>query len=211
MNGLAMLPWLAGAFLVGSIPASYLVARWIGGIDLRTVGSGNLGATNLYRAMGWKGALPAGLFDVSKGALPVLVAQQIPSTPEWFPLAMGGASVLGHVFSPFLGFRGGKGVATAAGAFLALAPLSVVIAAVVFVAVVKLSGYVSLGSMVATATFFASVPLMYPGHRPLLFAAGAVFVFILITHRQNVKRLLAGTENRFGRRTAEQPGHRGAA
>ena len=202
---LSLVPWLIGAFLLGSIPASYLVGRMFG-VDLRQVGSGNIGATNLYRATGWKGALPAGLFDVAKGAVPVLLARQLAATTDAFALAMGGAAVLGHVFSPFMRFKGGKGVATAAGVFLALAPWSLLIALVVFASEVKLSGYVSLGSMVAAAAFFASVPLVYPGQRVLLIAAGTVFGFILFTHRENVKRLVAGTENRFGRRASTTSG-----
>jgi glycerol-3-phosphate acyltransferase PlsY len=193
--------WIVGAFLLGAVPASYLVARWIGGINLREFGSGNLGATNLYRAMGWKGAVPAALFDVGKGAVAVIVVRDQHIHP-WFPLAAGAAAVLGHVFSPFVGFKGGKGVATAAGAFAALVPLSVLVAGVVFAVVVKVSGYVSLGSMIAAGAFVASVPILYPGDTLMLAAAGALFLFIVYTHRENVKRLRAGTENRFGRRTA---------
>jgi len=193
--------WIVGAYLLGAIPASYLVARWIGHIDLRQFGSGNLGATNLYRAMGWKGAVPAALFDVGKGAIAVLVVRQQEIHP-WFPLAAGAAAVFGHVFSPFVRFKGGKGVATAAGAFAALSPLSILVAGVVFAAVVKLSGYVSLGSMIAAGAFFVSMPLLYPRNSLLLAAAAGVFLFIVYTHRENVKRLRAGTENRFGRKAA---------
>jgi glycerol-3-phosphate acyltransferase PlsY len=193
--------WIVGAYLLGAIPASFLVARWLGQLDLRAVGSGNLGATNLYRAMGWKGAIPAALFDVGKGAMAVLVVRQQDIHP-WFPLAAGTAAVLGHVFSPFVRFRGGKGVATAAGAFAALSPLSVLVAGIVFALVVKLSGYVSLGSMLGAGAFLASVPLLYPGDRLMLAAAAGVFLFIVYTHRENVQRLRAGTENRFGRKPA---------
>lgn len=203
--GLSHVLWVAGAYLAGSIPASYLVARWFGGVDLHQVGSGNIGATNLYRAMGWKGALPAGLFDVAKGAVPVILAQRTGNS-AWFPLVVGIAAVLGHVFSPFLHFKGGKGVATAAGVFTALAPWSVLVAAGAFGLVVKLSGYVSLGSMIAAAVLFASVPIVYPGNTVILGASAAVFVFILVTHRANVKRLLAGTENRFGRKPVSSDG-----
>ena len=193
--------WIVGAYLLGAIPASYLVGKWLGHLDLRAVGSGNLGATNLYRAMGWKGAIPAALFDVGKGAVAVLVVRHQGIHP-WFPLAAGAAAVLGHVFSPFVRFRGGKGVATAAGAFAALSPLSVLVAGIVFALVAKLSGYVSLGSMIAAGAFLASVPLLYPGDSLMLAAAAAVFVFIVYTHRENVTRLRAGTENRFGRKPA---------
>jgi glycerol-3-phosphate acyltransferase PlsY len=191
--------WLVGGYLAGSIPASYIVAR-LGGVDLRAVGSGNIGATNLYRAMGWKGAVPAGLFDVAKGAVPVMLAQRYAS-PEWFALVVGLSAVLGHVFSPFLGFKGGKGVATAAGVFTAIMPWSVLVALGVFLLVVKVSGYVSLGSILAAGALLAATPLVYPGNFLMIGGAAAIFLFILVTHRENVKRLLAGTENRFGRRS----------
>ena len=194
--------WLAGAYIAGSIPTSFWVARVFGGVDLRGFGSGNLGATNLYRAMGWKAAIPVGVFDVLKGTAPVLLFERYAGASAGWPLAVGVAAVLGHVFSPFVRFRGGKGVATAAGVFLALAPLSLLVALVTWALVLWLSGYVSLGSMVAAAAFLASVPILYAGSRERLWAALATFVFIVFTHRSNIRRLLAGTESRFGRRGA---------
>jgi glycerol-3-phosphate acyltransferase PlsY len=148
--------------------------------------------------------VPAGLFDVAKGAVPVLLAVNY-TTPVWFALVVGAAAVMGHVFSPFVRFKGGKGVATAAGVFLGLAPLSILAALAVFALVVKLSGYVSLGSMTAAAIFFASVPLLYPGNSVLLISGAVVFGFIVYTHRANIGRLLSGTENRFGRSHAPRP------
>jgi len=193
----ARLLWCLGAYLAGSIPTSFVVARVFAGKDLREFGSRNLGATNLYRLMGWKGAVPAGIFDIAKGAVPVLLAVKY-TTPVWFPLIVGASAVIGHVFSPFVRFKGGKGVATAAGVFLGLAPLSILAALVVFGIVVKASGYVSLGSMIAAGAFFASVPLLYPGNTMLLVSGALIFAFIVYTHRANVARLRAGTENRFG-------------
>jgi glycerol-3-phosphate acyltransferase PlsY len=195
--------WMAGAYLLGSVPTSYLVARIGRGVDLRTFGSQNLGATNLYRLMGFGAAVPVGLFDLLKGTVPVLLAARFAGGPAWLLLLIGVCAVLGHVFSPFVGFRGGKGVATAAGVFLALAPLSLVVAAVVWAAVLKVTGYVSLGSMVAAGAFLASVPFLYPGRTSTLVAAALTFVFIVFTHRTNVRRLLAGTEHRFGTRRPE--------
>jgi glycerol-3-phosphate acyltransferase PlsY len=200
-----LLPWLLGAYLLGSCPTSYLVARAVRGVDLRTFGSGNLGATNLYRLMGLAAAIPVAAFDVLKGTVPVLVSARLAGGPTWFPLAVGICSVLGHVFSPFVGFRGGKGVATAAGVFLALVPWCLAVALAVWAVVVKLSGYVSLGSISAAAAFVVAVPLLYPGRDDAVAAAAVTFVFIVFTHRANVRRLLAGTENRFGR-----PKERGA-
>ncbi len=193
--------WLIGAYLVGAIPTSFVVARLFGGIDLRTFGSGNLGATNLFRAMGWKAAIPVGAFDVAKGAAPVLLAQRWTGGPTWWPLAVGLVAVAGHVFSPFVGFRGGKGVATAAGVFAALAPWALVVAIVAWALVVKATGYVSLGSMLAAGVFLAAMPIVQRDvPASTLIAGAAVLGFIVYTHRANIRRLLAGTEARFGRR-----------
>ena len=110
--------WLLASYLLGSIPTSHLLSRFIAGIDLRQHGSGNLGATNLYRVLGWKYAVPAGLVDIAKGAIPVLVFGPQLSDSKLFALACGVAAILGHVFSVFVGFKGGKGVATALGVIL---------------------------------------------------------------------------------------------
>lgn len=195
--------WLAGAYVAGAIPTSLLVARAFGHVDLRTFGSGNLGATNLYRAMGWRAAVPVGLFDVAKGAVPVLLAQRWGGGGASWPLIVGLMAVAGHVFSPFVGFRGGKGVATAGGVFLVLAPWSLLAALALWALVVKVTGYVSLGSIIAAAVALASVPLLHPGApRSTLLAAAGIFAFIVFTHRANIRRLLKGTESRFGNRQA---------
>jgi len=195
--------WVAAAYLLGATPTSYLVARVFRGVDLREFGSKNLGATNLYRLMGWKGAVPVGLYDIAKGTAPVLLAARLHPAPGWFPLFIGLCAVLGHVFSPFVRFRGGKGVATAAGVFVALAPLCVLVALVVWGIVLKLSGYVSLGSMIAAVAFAASAPLLYPGSDATFYAALVTALFIVFTHRANLRRLVAGTENRFGKKREE--------
>ena len=191
-------PWLAAAYLLGAIPSSYLLARWMGGIDLRKVGSGNLGATNLYRQLGWKAAIPAGLFDVLKGAVPTLAAARFAAEPAWLPIAFGLAAVLGHVYSPFVGFKGGKGVATAAGVFLALAPASLGAAAVVWVGLLLGTGYMSVASMGGAAAFVIATALLYPGKPLVVGVAAVVCGFIVFTHRSNILRLLSGTEARFG-------------
>jgi glycerol-3-phosphate acyltransferase PlsY len=195
--------WVLGAYLLGATPTSYLVARAARGVDLRTFGSKNLGATNLYRLMGWKGAVPVALYDIAKGTVPVLLAVKFHPVPAWFPLLIGLCAVLGHVFSPFVGFRGGKGVATAAGVFVALAPLCALVAVVTWGIVLKLSGYVSLSSMIAAVAFAGSAPLLYPESRATWYAAAVTAVFIIFTHRANLRRLIAGTENRFGGKTPE--------
>jgi len=194
------LAWLPAAYLLGAVPSSYLLARWMGGLDLRTVGSRNLGATNLYRVLGWKAAIPAAAFDVAKGAVPVVLAVRTGVGPSWWPLAVGLAAVLGHVYSPFVGFRGGKGVATAAGVFLALAPAPLGVAAVVWVSLLKATGYMSVASMTGAVAFAVAMPLLRADRPSLIVAGGLVCAFILFTHRSNIRRLLAGTESRFGGR-----------
>lgn len=195
--------WIAAAYVIGAIPTSYLAGRLGRGIDLREHGSRNLGATNVYRVLGWRYAVPVGAFDVTKGAAPVLVAQHQASGSSWMPLAVGLAAVIGHVFSAFVGFKGGKGVATAAGAVGALAPVALAVSAVIWVAVVAATGFVSLGSLLGAAAFPVAVWRTVPHDVPLLVFSGALALFIGFTHRANIARLVAGTENRFGR-------HRGA-
>ena len=120
---------LLASYLLGAIPTSHLVSRLFAKIDLREHGSGNLGATNLYRVLGWKYAIPVALFDIAKGAIPVLVFAPRVTVSQLFALACGVAAILGHVFSAFVGFKGGKGVATAAGVMLGLTPLALAVAA----------------------------------------------------------------------------------
>lgn len=195
--------WILVAYLVGATPTSYLAGRLARGIDLRTQGSKNLGATNVYRVLGWRWALPVALVDILKGFLPVALLARWAHGPAWLSVTLGGAAVVGHVFSPYVGFRGGKGVATAAGMFLALAPLAVLLALPVWAVCVWLSGYVSLGSIVTAALFPVWVRLTRPDAPYTLYASIALAVLIVVSHRANVARLLAGTENRFGHRRKE--------
>jgi len=197
---LGAIAWLPAAYLLGAIPTSYLVARLVAGVDLREFGSRNLGATNLYRLLGWGGAVPVALFDVAKGAAPVLLWAAAGRGPAWWALAIGVAGVLGHVFSPFVRFRGGKGVATAAGVFLACVPGAIGADAVVWIVLVAATGYVSLGSVSAAVAFPILVALLYPSRPEILWAAMAVAAFVIFNHRSNLRRLATGTEARFGRR-----------
>jgi glycerol-3-phosphate acyltransferase PlsY len=203
---MAAVPWLVASYLLGAIPTSYLAGRLFRGIDLREHGSRNLGATNLYRVLGWRYAVPVGLFDAAKGLVPVLVFAPRVSASEVFALVCGLTAVLGHVFSVFVGFKGGKGVATAAGVMLGLAPVALGVAIVVWVALVFLTGYVSLGSIAAAAVFPIAVLLLEPPVQPvMLWLDVAVAAAIIWFHRGNIQRLLKGTENRFGRRAAAAP------
>lgn len=191
---------LALSYLMGAFPTSYLAGRLFRGIDLREHGSKNLGATNVYRTLGWRFAVPVALVDIAKGAVPVLVVGPAASGAPWFPLACGALAVVGHVFSVFVGFRGGKGVATSAGVVLGLAPAAVGVCLVLWAILVRTTGYVSLGSIVAVAVFPALVWLFYPLHRPSIWLYILLAVVIIWLHRSNIRRLLAGTESRFGRR-----------
>ncbi|HEX9582604.1 MAG TPA: glycerol-3-phosphate 1-O-acyltransferase PlsY [Gemmatimonadales bacterium] len=189
--------WLAAAYLLGAVPTSYWVAR-LAGIDLRRFGSRNLGATNLYRAMGWKAAAPAGLFDVAKGVIPVLLFAPRAGPAPWLPMALGTAAVSGHVFSLFVGFKGGKGVATAAGVLIVLAPIPFLISAGVWFTTLRLTGFMSAASLIAAATFPLATALLGPDDPFTLTAAVVLAGFIMFTHRANIQRLLHGTEPRFG-------------
>ena len=198
--------WLAAAYLVGAFPTSYLVGRLARGIDLREHGSKNLGATNVYRVLGWGWAIPVAVVDVLKGALPVALFAPWAGGPAWTPIALGVAAVLGHVYSPYVRFKGGKGMATAAGMFLALAPLAVLLAIPVWAACVWLTGYVSVASITVALAFPFAVWFTRPGASAVLIASVALALFIVIAHRANIRRLLAGTENRFGRRGSAAAG-----
>jgi glycerol-3-phosphate acyltransferase PlsY len=199
--------WLVVSYFVGAIPTSYLAGRIFRGIDLREHGSKNLGATNVYRTLGWKYAIPVGLVDIAKGAVPVLLLAPRASDSQLFALACGVAAIVGHVFSVFVRFRGGKGVATAAGVMLGLAPLSLGVALVIWIVVLKLSGYVSLASIAAAAGFPVAVYLLERPDQPqILWLDALVAAAIIWLHRANIRRLLNGTESRFGRR-AVPPAH----
>jgi glycerol-3-phosphate acyltransferase PlsY len=201
VNGQLVL-WVIASYLVGAIPTSYLTVRLLKGQDLRTLGSGNLGATNLYRVLGWKYAVPVGIFDLLKGAVPVLFFAPLAGGGDRTAILLGLAAVVGHVFSVFAGFKGGKGVATGAGVVLGLAPWAFVAALITWIILVKASGYVSLGSLGAALMLPPAVYLLHPERRPMIWLFAGLAGAIVIFHRANIRRLLAGTENRFGRRAA---------
>ena len=203
---MAPLGWLVASYLIGSFPTSWLAGRLLRGIDLREHGSRNLGATNVYRVLGWKYAIPVGAIDILKGAIPVWLFGGRASDIPVFPLLCGLAAVVGHVFSLFVGFKGGKGVATAAGVMLGLTPAALGVAVVVWAALVYLTGYVSVGSIAAAAIFPLAVYLLEPPDQPaMLWLDIAVAAAIVWFHRGNIQRLFKGTENRFGRHAASSP------
>ena len=189
------------AYLVGSIPSAYLAGK-AKGVDLRTVGSGNLGATNVFRTLGWKIGLSVYIADCLKGFLPVALLPAASGTTEiGWRIACGVAAIAGHVKPVFLlGKGGGKGVATASGVFLALAPMAMLFSMLSFAAVVALSGYVSLGSLVSAVVLVVAVAIRGSGGLPLLLTVTLVAAFVFWTHRANIGRLRNGTEHRFGKR-----------
>jgi len=194
-----LLVWLAASYLLGAIPTSYLTVKLATGQDLRQLGSGNLGATNLFRQLGWAFAIPVGLFDLAKGAIPVIVFGPRAGGGEVVPLLLGAAAVVGHVFSVFVRFKGGKGVATGAGVVLATAPWAFLVALVVWAVVTRWSGYVSLGSIIAAAALPPAVWLLHPERRGIVWLLALLAVAIIALHRANIRRLVEGTESRFGR------------
>jgi glycerol-3-phosphate acyltransferase PlsY len=191
-----VLPILFG-YGIGSLPLGYLVASRAKGIDLRRVGSGNVGATNAYRSAGLAAAVIVILVDVAKGASSVFFAARF-ATGAADPIAAGIAAVIGHVYPVWLRFHGGKGVATACGVFWMLAPLATAISASLFVLVVWITRYVSLGSVVATV---ALPPLAWFTEKsmPVVIGAAVAAVFIVQRHRANLARLQQGVERRLGR------------
>jgi glycerol-3-phosphate acyltransferase PlsY len=186
---------LLAAYLLGSIPFSYLVARHFGVADVRKVGSGNVGATNVMRSAGKTAGLLAFLLDASKGALAALAAQRL-NEGETLPALAAATAVLGHMHPVWLGFRGGKGVATGCGAFLPLAPKASLAGFVVFAFTAAASRYVSLGSIAGTIAL--AVAAFAYGPRPVAWAATAIGALVIAKHRSNLERLRRGAERRVG-------------
>jgi glycerol-3-phosphate acyltransferase PlsY len=188
------------AYLLGSIPFGYLIVRWQRGIDVRSTGSGSIGATNVMRNVGIVGFVATFLLDAGKGWLAVLLASKMTSDDPTLVAAAAFAAVLGHCFPFWLHFRGGKGVATGVGVFIAIAPWQVVLVLVIFAVVVAIWRYISLGSIVATAAFPILVYFMkHPPFQVVLGAAGAALM-IISRHHANIARLLKGTENKVGQK-----------
>lgn len=211
LGGLALV--LIG-YLIGALPFGMIAGRLAGGVDLRETGSRRTGATNTLRTLGWRWAALVLLLDVGKGVAAVLLARLLyvagpPGSPEWVQAAAGVAAVVGHNWSAFIGFRGGRGVATSGGGMLVLSPLTLLVVGPLAALVIWQSRYVSLGSLVAAV----AAPLVTAG----LALAGAVgwgavayaaacALLIVISHGDNVARLRAGTERKLGEREAMSHG-----
>jgi len=193
-NHFILILLLSGAYLLGSVPTGLLLGK-VYGIDVRKEGSGNIGATNLYRTVGRRVGVMTLVGDCLKGLLPVLLVKYS-TLPVEYAAWVGLAAFCGHVFSVFLRFRGGKGVATALGVFLALSPTAVAIALGVFVVLMLIWRYVSLGSICAAAVMPLAVWAM-AGGRMLILVTLIIALIVIIRHLENIRRLIDGTENRF--------------
>jgi len=185
------------AYFLGSVSFAVLLVRATTGKDIRAEGSGNAGATNVLRAHGKKLALSVALLDVAKGAAAVLLMRLVTADPLWGALA-GVAAVLGHVFPIFYAFRGGKGVATAVGAFVVLAPLALLCCLAVFVLVVALTRYVSLGSVIAMVLLPPVAGLLFHAPRAVVTGAAVTALLVVFKHLGNLKRLALGQERKLG-------------
>jgi acyl phosphate:glycerol-3-phosphate acyltransferase len=187
---------IIGAYLIGSIPFALILTRCLSGVDLRGIGSGNLGAANVVRVSGFTAGVIVALLDMGKGAAGVMLAVTITGNAA-APAAAGLAAIVGHVYPIWLRFRGGKGVATACGVFSLLTPVAIPPALLIFLVTVWLSGYISLASLMATVAVPA---LAYASGSPApaVTAALAASIIIVFRHRSNVMRLTRGSEPRFG-------------
>ena len=185
---------LVCAYLLGSIPTGLLLAK-ASGVNIRETGSGNIGATNVYRTLGRKVGIMTLLGDCLKGLIPVLIAKQL-GLPEVWIAATGLAAFLGHVYTVFLGFKGGKGVATALGVFLGVSPLSVLIALGIFILVLVRWRYVSLASITAAAAMPIAIAFLEP-KKLLIPMSLAIAALVIYKHRENIQRLRSGTESKF--------------
>ncbi len=197
---LSALALMLVAYLAGSIPVGSIVARRVGGPDLRSVGSGRTGGTNALRALGRKWAAVVVLGDLAKGAVPILVARVVTGDPL-VEVLCGGASVAGAIWSIFAGFRSGRGVGTGVGTMLVIQPVAVLLAAPVFFVAILLTRYVSLGSLLGSAAMFPAMLLMLlvvPGTPlPYVIYAAVGAALIWLAHADNIDRLLHGTERKF--------------
>ncbi|MCC6313379.1 MAG: glycerol-3-phosphate 1-O-acyltransferase PlsY [Thermomicrobiales bacterium] len=194
---------IAIAYLAGSVPWGYLFGRWVGQIDLRQHGSGGTGATNALRTLGWRVSAAVLTLDFLKGFLPVFVANRL-GLDGWWVAATGVAAVIGHCWSPFIGFRGGKGMATGAGAAAGMFPAAL-LAVPVMIAIVAITRYVSLGSILGSVLVSgAVVGLALAGriHWSIPLAIVAMSAIIVFQHQGNIRRLVSGTERRIGEHSA---------
>jgi acyl phosphate:glycerol-3-phosphate acyltransferase len=204
MNHIYLILEILLAYLIGSIPSAVWVGKLFYGIDVRQHGSGNAGATNVIRVLGYKAGIPVMVIDIFKGWAAVQVIFLFPHSGlsedfiTYVRICMAFAAVLGHVFPVFAGFKGGKGVGTLAGAAIALYPLALLIVLALFITILVISRYVSLSSIICGISFPLIVIFITRQEHPgLIILAIVVAVFIPLTHIKNIKRLIRGEENKF--------------
>jgi glycerol-3-phosphate acyltransferase PlsY len=183
------------AFLIGSIPTAYWYARYFHKLDIRQHGSGNIGATNSLRVLGKKAGVIVLIIDLLKGLIPVLIAKNMDFSSE-STLIVGLFAVLGHLFSPFMGFKGGKGIATAFGVILGFSPLAALLCVVAFGLVYYFTRFVSLGSLLGVLVFLIFTLIQFKDNLTVQLLAGVLTVLLFFSHRENIKRLLSGTEGK---------------
>lgn len=215
MNGALALRILVSAviaYLLGAIPWALVVGRGVYGIDVRKEGSGNLGATNVMRVLGWKAALATFALDVAKGAVAVWLAGLLVPTAsfgssanEWAMIVATMAAIVGHSYSPYIGFKGGKGVATAGGALLVLTPLAWPILFVSFILIVAIWRMVSLGSIVIAVEYPLLMLWLYPGDWPRTALALLAAGLVILRHSANIGRILRGEESKISLSSAGFP------
>ncbi|MDA0987364.1 MAG: glycerol-3-phosphate 1-O-acyltransferase PlsY [Bacteroidetes bacterium] len=198
------------SYLIGSIPTSIILSKFFAGIDIREHGSGNAGGTNVFRVLGWKFGLVVMVVDILKGTAATLYISQfqffgLPNI-EIFQIKIlcGVSAILGHVWTIFAKFRGGKGVATGIGMMIALSPIDITMAILVFILIIKITKYVSLGSMIGISIVPISIFIRknllnhsIEGFNFLIWTTIAMSLFIIFTHRSNIKRLMNGNENKI--------------
>lgn len=201
------------SYLLGSIPTSIILSKVFGGIDIREHGSGNAGGTNVVRVLGWKIGIFVMIIDVLKGTVATAWVSQMQLInsntvsifdPFMLSVICGIAAIIGHVWTIFAKFRGGKGVATGMGMMIALSPTDISVGVIIFIIIVSLTKYVSVGSMFGVTSIVLSIFIRknifnaeIQGYEILLWSTSLISLFIIYTHRANIKRLLSGTENKF--------------
>lgn len=206
------------SYLLGSIPTAVIISKLFFGFDIRTRGSGNMGSTNAFRVLGWKAGLAVQLLDILKGVVAVAIAVKIFNGVLPFPNATpfedativkviaGTMAVVGHIWTGFAGFRGGKGINTALGVLIGITPVEVAVAAGIFLLVVASSGYVSLGSIFAAIALPTTMVVRrnllgveIDGYDTLIIFSIAIAALLIFAHRSNIRRLLQGREYRFNK------------
>ena len=205
------------SYIVGSIPTSVMLSKWGHGFDIRSKGSGNAGGTNVFRVLGWKSGVFVIIVDALKGVIATTVVARLfwdPTLPFYnhtpfddftiIQMICGGAAVIGHVWTMFAGFKGGKGIATGAGMLIGIAPTEFAVSIAVFLIFLYAFRYVSLGSIMAAASFPLSLIIRYNilsdeihSYKTLVFFSTGIALFLIYSHRANIKRLIEGTERKI--------------